>query len=67
MLNNKLFKEYFKHTKIQNCIGCYYCNSLGWIAWKSKTNSSINKILNLIKQPTIILYSKCTKCQTKSL
>ena len=74
MLYNKLYKLkkiclvkkniqenlYYKHTKIHNIIDCYYCNGLGWIAWKSSNNSML---LHLNPQPKIILYSICVKCQ----
>ena len=56
---NNVSKEIFNNYN--NCSGCYYCNGSGWIAWKSNSNS--NKLLELIKQPTTILYTSCPKCQ----
>ena len=49
------------HSKIHNNLECYYCNGSGWIAWKSNNNP--NNILDLSKQPNIILYTVCPKCQ----
>jgi hypothetical protein len=46
--------------KKNNCIECYYCNGKGWIIWKSNKS---NNILDLSKQPNIILYTICSKCQ----
>ena len=43
-----------------NCRDCYYCNGSGWIVWKSNKS---NNILDLSKQPNIILYTVCPKCQ----
>lgn len=42
-----------------NHTSCYYCNGTGLIVWKSKNNM----LLNFSKQPTIVLYSVCSKCQ----
>ena len=50
-----------KYTKANhNCNGCYYCNGSGWIVWKSNKS---NILLDLSKQPNIILYTVCPKCQ----
>jgi hypothetical protein len=69
---NNVSKEIFNNYN--NCSGCYYCNGSGWIAWKSNNNINSNnnnnnnninsnKLLELIKQPTTILYTSCPKCQ----
>jgi hypothetical protein len=47
-------KNNIKHSK-----ECYYCNGYGWIVWKSNKSN----ILDLSKQPNIILYTSCSKCQ----
>jgi len=69
---NYIYEESFnntiKHNKSHNCIECYYCNSSGWIAWKSNNNNNNNNnilLLDLYKQPITILYTICTKCQLK--
>ena len=49
-----------KHSNVINCNGCYYCNGSGWIVWKSNKS---NILLDLGKQPNIILYTVCPKCQ----
>jgi hypothetical protein len=54
------FKDTIKDSKIHNSVGCYYCNGSGWIVWKSNNN---NNLLDLSKQPNIILYTICSKCQ----
>jgi hypothetical protein len=59
-----VYEESLKHAinriKTHNCNGCYYCNGTGWIIWKSNNS---NNILDLNKQPNIILYTTCFKCQ----
>lgn len=54
------FKDTIKDNKIHNSVGCCYCNGSGWIVWKSINN---NNLLDLSKQPNIILYTICFKCQ----
>lgn len=53
-------KNNINHIKTHNCNRCYYCNGSGWIIWKSNNS---NNILDLNKQPNIILYTACFKCQ----
>ena len=60
---NYIYEESFKNTIKHNCIGCYYCNGSGWIAWKYNNNNNNILLLDLYKQPITILYTICTKCQ----
>lgn len=53
-------EETSNHTKTYKYLPCNYCNNTGWIAWKSNNNIIL---LDLNKQPTIVLYSICSKCQ----
>jgi hypothetical protein len=46
--------------KTHKYVACNYCNNTGWITWKSNNNIML---LDLNKQPTIVLYSICSKCQ----